>query len=184
MPQKYKLMSTGEVFEAEQLKHDNGMELVDWCGGRPVTEVDPFDDSLTFFGINVPTLAGTRRCSDGDYLVRSDNGYFHVVHKYEFEHTYRPCFVTKDEPITTGEVPLVQYDDDGNRRIIGRARVTDTEDGMRVEATLTERASGFKFDDWNSLSFNPSIQPQVSRDLAAERRQKFSWLSIKDESAE
>jgi hypothetical protein len=195
MARKYKLLSTGEVFEAEVLKHDNGMELTHWCGGRIVTEVDPFDDALTFFGINVPTLAGTRRCSQGDYIVKSDTGYFHVVARFEFENTYRPCSIEGDEVDPgivrqiiapeafngiSGEVPLVQYDDDGRRRIVGRAKVTGTPDGVRVDATLTEPTPGLDFDDWISLS----VHPTFSRNLAEERKQKFNWLSIKDERDE
>lgn len=189
MPQKYKLMSTGEIFLAEVLKHDNGMELAHWCHGKPVTEIDAFDDALTFMGINVPTLTGTKRLSEGDYLVQSENGYFHVVARFEFEQTYKSLNADDYAQVimpgalkaSSEEVPLVQYDEDGRRRIIGRAKVSEVDGGLRADVTITQPTPGMRIEDFDSLS----VQPVWKTPEDDPRKQHvFNWLSIKDEREE
>lgn len=66
--------------EAIQLTHDNIKDVVAWCGGQPVEEIDPLDAGIRYVGLNVRTFAGLKRVSEGDYIVKDATG---MVEKYK-----------------------------------------------------------------------------------------------------
>ncbi len=55
--------------EALKLSHENAREIVHWCEGRQVQEIDPYNSTNTYVGVNVPTYDGRQRASEGDYVV-------------------------------------------------------------------------------------------------------------------
>lgn len=58
---------------------ENNAEIVAfWCSGGLVEEIDPFDASLRFKAINVPTHDGVKRASQGDTIIQHENGLFDV----------------------------------------------------------------------------------------------------------
>lgn len=61
-----------------------------WCGGVIVQEHDPFDNSKTFVGLNVPTVSGVLRASEGDYVVRTQDGKFNVYQQRMFREKFKP----------------------------------------------------------------------------------------------
>lgn len=71
--------------EARQLTQDNVDEIVRWCAGERREEKDPFDTSKKFAAINMPTLNGVVRVSEGDYVIQSENGNFRQMSRYAFE---------------------------------------------------------------------------------------------------
>jgi hypothetical protein len=90
MPRQYRLVAG--VVEAMQLTPDQVSAAALWCGGMEVDEIDPFDSTKKFVGLNVPTLSanGVERASQGDYIVKNLRGEFSVVKPNEFETTYEP----------------------------------------------------------------------------------------------
>ena len=60
--------------EAEQLTADNVEELAQWCNGVIVVEHDPINNT-TSKAINYPTLYGNRRVSEGQFLVKEQDGF-------------------------------------------------------------------------------------------------------------
>ena len=60
--------------QAEQLTADNAEELALWCLGVIVVEHDPHNHT-TSKAINYPTFYGTRRVSEGQYLVKDQDGF-------------------------------------------------------------------------------------------------------------
>lgn len=83
---RYRL-KTYEI-EAEQLTKENAEELTKWCGGQIVEETNPLNKEEKFVGINVPTLQGNKRLSEGDYLVQRGNGAFVVLDRQYHENMY------------------------------------------------------------------------------------------------
>lgn len=77
----------GEV-EVNQLTKDNATELTLWCEGVQVEEMDAFDSSKTYAGINVPTQFGIQRASEGDFIVRGSNGDFWPCAPWRFAKIY------------------------------------------------------------------------------------------------
>ena len=59
-----------------------------WSGSVEVEEIDPFDKSIKFCALNVPTLDGVKRAQEGDYVVQDNEGRFDVIKKAEFEAKY------------------------------------------------------------------------------------------------
>ena len=76
------------VIQAEKLSKDNAEELARWCGGRVVEEQDALDRSTTYVGVNIPTLEGVMRASEGDYIVKGVEGEFYPCKPGIFESTY------------------------------------------------------------------------------------------------
>ena len=64
--------------ETRILRHDNAQEIAEWCGGRVVAEIDPFNADQTSPGINVPVGNGVDRASIGDLIIGTDDGKFEV----------------------------------------------------------------------------------------------------------
>lgn len=82
----YRLIS--HTVEAEQLCPENADRLAMWCGGALVEEYDPFDKTKKFVAMNVPTINGMRRASEGDYIVKDGTGIISVRKKNVFESEY------------------------------------------------------------------------------------------------
>lgn len=76
-----------ESVQAERLTPENVDSLAKLCGGLRVRETDAHDLS-EFVGLNVPTLEGPVRCSEGNYLLRLANGSWSVLSENEFNHRY------------------------------------------------------------------------------------------------
>ena len=85
-PKRYRLV---EVFvEAVKLTADNVAVVAGWCGGRQVSEIDMFDKNTVFVAINIPTLNGVERASEGQYVLKDSDGVVSVMCSEEFEHKY------------------------------------------------------------------------------------------------
>lgn len=74
--------------EAIQLGKDNAEEVAQWCGGLIVEEIDPEDDDKRYVAINIPTLEGTMRASEGDYVIKGVRGEFYPCKAEIFAATY------------------------------------------------------------------------------------------------
>lgn len=75
--------------DAMKLSADNVNEVAAWCGGQMVTEKDAVDSSSTFVALNIPTLDGVKRVSEGMYVVKSEHGNFRVMSRYMFEREFQ-----------------------------------------------------------------------------------------------
>lgn len=64
---------------AAKLTSSNVTELAAWCGGRAIEDFDALTRDGRQIGINVPTLDGVERASEGDYIVRDEDGRFGVA---------------------------------------------------------------------------------------------------------
>lgn len=72
--------------EAKTVTEQNAAELAQWCDGRVVEEIDPFDDSVRRPGINVLCHGQggpVKRASVGQIIIRQHNGTFDVYDPYE-----------------------------------------------------------------------------------------------------
>jgi hypothetical protein len=74
--------------EAYLLKKTNADELAKWCGGLVIEEVNPADHLDIYVGVNIPTLEGTMRASEGDYIIRGVRGEFYPCKPGIFDDTY------------------------------------------------------------------------------------------------
>lgn len=95
-PRKY----TSKIvdIEAVELTKDNAAAVAKWCGGMVVTEKDALDEEKTFVGINIPTLEGVMRGSEGDYIIKGLKGEFYPCKPDVFTAKYEePIVVTIDE---------------------------------------------------------------------------------------
>jgi len=86
LPQRYRLIPVS--IEAAQLSVDTAERISVWSGGRIVEEIDPVNSTKRFVAMNIPTLEGVKRASEGDYVVRSLSGEFDVMRAREFERKY------------------------------------------------------------------------------------------------
>lgn len=71
--QKYHRIS--DEIEAEVVTKENAAELAHLCNGQVVEEMDPFDSNIVTSGINVPSLTGNFRVSEGEVLVKDRGGW-------------------------------------------------------------------------------------------------------------
>lgn len=78
----------GEHVSAAQLRPDNITVVSVWSGAVPVVEHDALDYEMTFPALNVPTRDGTKRASQGDYVIRLADGSFDVRKAYEFRSNF------------------------------------------------------------------------------------------------
>jgi hypothetical protein len=84
-----KLFTTrSTTVEAVQLSPDNIDEVADWCNGVVIKEQDAVDRDKFYVALNIPTLDGNRRASQGQYVVRG-NGGFKVMGQTMFESMYQ-----------------------------------------------------------------------------------------------
>lgn len=75
------------VVEAVKLSKANAAEVTQWCGGLEVEEVDPYSEAV-FVGVNIPTLEGTMRASEGDYVIKGTQGEFYPCKPDAFDGTF------------------------------------------------------------------------------------------------
>lgn len=74
--------------EAIQLRKDNAEEIAQWCGGLVVEEIDPQDETHWWVGVNIPTLEGTLRASENDYVIKGTRGEFYPCKPEIFNEIY------------------------------------------------------------------------------------------------
>lgn len=77
--------------EARQVTADDVIEVAAWCGGQVVEEFNPLTDE-SHPGVNVPTLNGPMRASDGDYVVKEVGGRFGIYKKHQFEAKFEELY--------------------------------------------------------------------------------------------
>lgn len=83
---KYRRITS--VLEAAEVLPETAEVVAHWCGGRVVEETNPTDRSDVYVGINVPTMRGVVRASQGDVIVRDNDG-FRVEKAHAFHQMYR-----------------------------------------------------------------------------------------------
>jgi hypothetical protein len=66
--------------EARMITGSNIAEIAEWCGGVLVTEIDPFDITVTNPALNVQCGSEVKRVRAGDILIHNHDGSF-MVHK-------------------------------------------------------------------------------------------------------
>lgn len=74
--------------EANCLTKENAEAVALWCGGQLVEEIDALDSSARYVGINIPTLEGVMRASEGDYVIKGVQGEFYPCKPSIFAATY------------------------------------------------------------------------------------------------
>lgn len=86
MPKLYRLIA--HTVEAIQLTAESVERAAMWCGGMVIDEYDAIDSTKKFSGMNIPTLNGVKRASEGDYIVKGPKGIFTVSPANVFESEY------------------------------------------------------------------------------------------------
>lgn len=86
MPKQYRLVQVSVT--AIQLTPESFERAQIFCGGVPVTEIDPFDSKKQFVALNIPTISGTIRAGQGDYIIKDAFGLVSVMSPDEFERKY------------------------------------------------------------------------------------------------
>jgi len=71
-----KFVSKAVEIEALQLKPENAEQLAAWCGGQLVAQHDALG-GREYVGLNIPTLEGVMRASEGDWIIRGLRGEFY-----------------------------------------------------------------------------------------------------------
>jgi hypothetical protein len=74
--------------QAVSITKDNVEEVAIWCGGEPVTEIDALHKTVTYVGINVPTVNGVERASETDFIFKNPRGEICVERYSRFLHEY------------------------------------------------------------------------------------------------
>jgi hypothetical protein len=80
--------SKPKIVQAVQLEPHKAAEIANWCGGEVVEEIDALDPDKRFVGINIPTLEGVMRASQGDYVIKSVKGEFYPCKPDIFEASF------------------------------------------------------------------------------------------------
>lgn len=86
MPNTYRLIPY--TIEAEPVEPETSQQVALWCGGMIASEIDPRNPAKRYVAINVATLSGVKRASEGDYIIKWPQGGFTVMRKAQFEATY------------------------------------------------------------------------------------------------
>lgn len=79
-----------QVVHAMQLTDETAEIIAQWTGGDIVEEIDPRDSEKKYKAINVPTLSGNERLSQGQFLVRHANGQFELIGATAFMDQFEP----------------------------------------------------------------------------------------------
>jgi hypothetical protein len=74
--------------EAQRLDGTNGQEIAQWCGGRARSEAKASDPSDVAYWVDIATLEGVMRASEGDWVIRGVQGEFYPCKPDIFEATY------------------------------------------------------------------------------------------------
>lgn len=86
-----KFRTRSEYIEAVKLTAQNIDEVAYWCGGQKVEEKDPDGDiTKDKVGLNIATMEGTARVSEGDWVVREANRRFWKMNDFDFQAKYIP----------------------------------------------------------------------------------------------
>lgn len=87
-PQKYRKKPV--EIEAVRLTDEPGSadDVAAWCGGRAIHEESPRDYTDVYIAVDIPTLEGIMRASEGDYVIRGVQGEFHPCKPDIFKATY------------------------------------------------------------------------------------------------
>lgn len=93
--------------EAVMLTKENVSDVVEWCGGQQVEEVNALNHGVKFVGVNVPTFAGMVRASEGDYVVKDKDGEFHRRKPSIFEAKY---VVAEENEVEEGDYVVKNED--------------------------------------------------------------------------
>lgn len=88
-PTRYRLIV--QSVEAMSVLPETLVDVAMWCGGLTREEIDPVDSKKKFVGINIPTLMGVLRASQGDFIVKDHNGIFDRMPANEFHSKYEPA---------------------------------------------------------------------------------------------
>lgn len=86
MPKQYRLIPF--AVEAIQLRPDTVKKAAVWCGGIEVEEIDAHDSTKKFVALNIPTINGVVRASEGDYIIKELAGTVSVMKARDFESRY------------------------------------------------------------------------------------------------
>jgi hypothetical protein len=86
VPRFYQLIPVS--VEAIQLSAENVERAATWSGGIQVIEYDAIDKTRTFVALNIPTVFGVVRVSEGDYIVKDQKGHFSTMSAAQFESKY------------------------------------------------------------------------------------------------
>jgi len=86
MPKRYQLIAV--AVEAMKLEPENVERVAVWCGGVEVQETDALDSTKKFVALNIPTLRGVERATQGWYVIRDRNGAFSTMSPEEFQNKY------------------------------------------------------------------------------------------------
>lgn len=73
--------------EAVKLTAENVDDLANVVGGRAVQERDP-ETGNVYVGLNIPTLEGTMRASEGDFVIHGTHGEYYPCKPDIFNHKY------------------------------------------------------------------------------------------------
>lgn len=76
-----------EEVQGARLEESNVDQLARWCGGVRVEEQHALDGT-TFVGINVPTMDGVVRASEGDFILKNSRGETFVETAGKFLYEY------------------------------------------------------------------------------------------------
>lgn len=88
VPKPFRKRDSEVTVEAAKLTPENVKGMSFWSGGIEVVEIDPLDEKLTFVALNIPTVDGPRRVSEGDYVIRNKDGDFCMMNGRSFEFLY------------------------------------------------------------------------------------------------
>lgn len=89
MPRRFHLIVSppGDV-EAIQVTPEKVDRAALWVGGVKVIETDPFDSSLKFVALNVPTENGVIRVPEDWWIIKRADGALEKMGPEEFAATY------------------------------------------------------------------------------------------------
>lgn len=79
----------GEEVSVNQLTAENAEAVTLWCHGFQVEEIDALEPDKRYVGINIQTIAGGERASEGDYIIQDANGRFWPCKPYSFHSLYQ-----------------------------------------------------------------------------------------------
>lgn len=84
---------------AMQVRQDTIAEVAVWTHGVVVKELisgeDPEKQESWLVGINVPTIGGMSRASEGDFVIRDMAGALHVFEEHSFNNLFTEVVVPK-----------------------------------------------------------------------------------------
>ena len=86
MPKEYRRKP--DTVLAGRLSKDNVEHVAVWCGGKQIEEINPTDSSDRYVALNVPTMNGIERASEGDFIIKNSRGEISVQQAGSFLYEY------------------------------------------------------------------------------------------------